>query len=46
MVKSRRMHGYSKDRKKITISKNTNKYMERYTQKPVTNICSINKVLQ
>jgi hypothetical protein len=40
-IKSNRMYGYSKDTKKITISKNTNNHRERYTQKPVTNITSL-----
>ncbi len=41
MENSRRMYGYSKDTKKAKKCKNTNKYMERYTQKPVMSTTSI-----
>jgi hypothetical protein len=41
MENSRRMYGYSKDTKNTKKCKNTNKYMERYTQKPVMSTTSI-----
>ena len=41
MINSRRIYGYSKDTKNKKKCKSTNKYMERYTQKPVMSTTSI-----